>query len=322
MLAAPTPADETTRIAALRSLNILDTLPEERFDRYTRMARRLFGVPVSLVSLIDTDRQWFKSRMGLDVPQTPRDVSFCAHAITSDGLLMVPDARQDERFHDNPLVCGDPRIRFYAGCALSAPDGSKLGTLCLLDFEPRTMDAENQALLRDLANMVQEELCSVKLAGTDPLTGLSNRGGFETLAAHALRFCQRMQKPATLLYFDLDDFKPINDRFGHAEGDRALATFAAVLRTSLRNMDVIARLGGDEFVVLLVDASGNDVDRIASRLQATMADKNLSLQRGYGIAYSVGRTTYDPQRHATVQALLEDADASMYEQKRRGKAGR
>ncbi|WP_144634315.1 sensor domain-containing diguanylate cyclase [Bordetella genomosp. 13] len=322
MQAAPVPADEKARIAALRSLNILDTLPEERFDRYTRMARRLFGVPVSLVSLIDTDRQWFKSRMGLDVPQTPRDVSFCGHAILSDNVMLVPDARQDERFHDNPLVSGDPRIRFYAGCPLSAPDGSKLGTLCLLDFEPRIMDEENQGLLRDLANMVQEELSSLKLAGTDPLTGLSNRAGFETLAMHALSFCLRMEKSATLLFFDLNEFKPINDRFGHAEGDRALVTFAAVLRSSLRNMDVIARLGGDEFVVLLVDASGSDVERIAARLQESLDEKNRSLQRGYDIKYSMGQMTYDPQRHASVQALLADADASMYEQKRAGKTSR
>ncbi|ARP97348.1 sensor domain-containing diguanylate cyclase [Bordetella genomosp. 13] len=322
MQPAPIPSNEEARIAALRTLNILDTLPEERFDRYTRMARRLFGVPVSLVSLIDTDRQWFKSRMGLDVPQTPRDVSFCGHAILGDGVLLVPDARNDERFHDNPLVSGDPHIRFYAGCPLAAPDGSKLGTLCLLDFEPRSMDEENQGLLRDLAGMVQEELSSVHLAGTDPLTGLSNRLGFETLAQHALSFCQRMGKSATLLYFDLNDFKPINDQFGHAEGDRALVTFAAVLRSSLRNMDIIARLGGDEFVVLLVDALDSEVDGIVRRMRNALDERNHAMQRGYELRYSVGRAAYDAQRHATVQSLLADADASMYEQKRVGKAAR
>jgi len=131
MLTPPLPADEPTRLDTLRSLRILDTPPEERFDRLTRLARRLFGVPGAVVSLVDAERQWFKSCDGLAASETPRDISCCGHAILSDDIMLVPDAGADVRFHDNPLVTGDPNIRFYAGCPLTVTNGSRLGTLCL-----------------------------------------------------------------------------------------------------------------------------------------------------------------------------------------------
>lgn len=137
MLVPGKPANEATRIDALHGLN-LDAAPEERFDRLTRLAKRLFNVPIALVTLIDKDRQWFKSCVGLDVSETSRDVSFCGHAILQNELMLVPDAREDLRFHDNPLVTGAPNIRFYAGYPLTVPDGNKLGTLCLIDTKPAT----------------------------------------------------------------------------------------------------------------------------------------------------------------------------------------
>ena len=153
MLAPIKPANEAVRIQALHGLNVLDSAPEERFDRLTRLAKRLFNVPIALVTLVDKDRQWFKSCVGLDVNETPRDVSFCGHAILQDELLLVPDAKQDKRFHDNPLVTGEPNIRFYAGYPLTVPNGNKMGTLCLIDTRPRELDDEERGLLRDLAGM-------------------------------------------------------------------------------------------------------------------------------------------------------------------------
>ena len=150
--------DEERRLRALQSLQILDTPAEERFDRYTRIASRLFDVPIALVSLVDRDRQWFKSRQGLDAPETPRDAAFCAHAILQRGVLQVPDALQDPRFADNPLVTGPPRVRFYAGAPLETSDGSRVGTLCLIDQRARELDENELALLRDLADLVEAEL--------------------------------------------------------------------------------------------------------------------------------------------------------------------
>ncbi len=154
---APTPNDEEHRLDALHALELLDTPPEERFDRYTRIAAALFGVPVALISLVDRDRQWFKSRQGLEVAETSRDMAFCAHAIMSDELMLVEDALNDGRFADNPLVT-ERRVRFYAGAPLRLGDGARAGTLCLMDHRPRRLDDNQQALLRDLGNLVEREL--------------------------------------------------------------------------------------------------------------------------------------------------------------------
>ena len=315
MLAPAKPALEDERMHALHALNILDTQPEERFDRLTRLARRLFDVPIALVSLVDSNRQWFKSCQGLTLTETPRDVSFCAHAILSDQILMIPDAGSDERFQDNPLVTGEPKIRFYAGCPLKVGNGSNVGTLCLLDTRPRVLDAEERGLLRDLASMAEQEIAALQLASIDDLTQLSNRRGFEALAEHALSMCKRMGTPASLLFFDLDQFKRINDTFGHAEGDRALVAFAQVLRRVLREMDVIGRLGGDEFVALLLGSNASAGDAVIERLQQALTAVNVELQGRYEINYSVGRIEYDPARHDTIKRLLADADGAMYARK-------
>jgi diguanylate cyclase (GGDEF)-like protein len=316
MLAAPIPINEPVRIATLRTLKLLDTPAEERFDRLTRLARRLFDVPIALVSLIDENRQWFKSCAGLGVSETSRDISFCGHAIMHDDVFMIPDARADSRFHDNPLVTGEPGIRFYAGQPLTVPNGSKLGTLCLIDTRPREFDAEERGLLRDLAQIAEQEIAAIELATIDELTLLANRRGFEALAQHGLNVCKRLGRQASLLFFDLDGFKQINDRFGHAEGDRALAAFADALRGALlRDSDVIGRLGGDEFVALLDDAGDDETRRVIDRLRDVLTSINAREQRGYEIRFSVGQTQFDPTRHETVIDLLVESDVGMYAHK-------
>src|SRR5690242_8405288 len=143
----PVPGDEVERLRSLRAYKILDTKPEEHFDELTRLAALICGVPISLISLIDADRQWFKSKFGLDVQETPRAQAFCTHAIMQPDLFVVPDATKDARFADNPLVTGDLNIRFYAGEPLAARDGHVLGTLCVIDHVPHTLtDAQKEAL--------------------------------------------------------------------------------------------------------------------------------------------------------------------------------
>ena len=164
MLSPAQPPDEARRLEALRSLSVLDTETEERFDRITRTAVRLFGVPIALVSLVDECRQWFKSKQGLEVAETSRDISFCGHAILGTDALVVPDALKDSRFADNPLVTGPPHIRFYAGSPLRGPDGYNLGSLCLISPEPRGFDEDDRRQLRDLAAWVERELNQVPLA--------------------------------------------------------------------------------------------------------------------------------------------------------------
>lgn len=156
--AAPMPSDEAQRLEALYRLAILDSPPEERFDRITRLASRLFGVPIALISLVDRDRQWFKSRVGALGPQTSREASFCAHAILEPRAMVIHDALDDDRFADNPLVISEPRLRFYAGHPIMALDGSAVGTLCLVDHQPRHFGEADIRVLADLAALVEREL--------------------------------------------------------------------------------------------------------------------------------------------------------------------
>jgi len=166
--AAALPSSEPERLAALWNLGILDTEPEDRFDRYTEVACSTFDVPIALVSLVDAERQWFKSHHGLDVTQTHRDASMCAHAILVDDVFMVTDALRDDRFADNPYVAQDPRLRFYAGVPLSVADGACVGTLCIMDHRPRVLNEPQLERLRELGRMVEAELhAAVDAAGRD-----------------------------------------------------------------------------------------------------------------------------------------------------------
>lgn len=158
MIAAPIPVDDALRLEALHSLGLLDTAPEERFDRITRVLSLAMNVPMAYISLVDSDRQWFKSSCGLTNTETARDVSFCGHAILADGPLVVPDATEDERFRDNPLVTGDPFIRFYAGQPIAGPGGQPVGTLCIADRRSRTMQPAQLEVLREMARLVEREL--------------------------------------------------------------------------------------------------------------------------------------------------------------------
>lgn len=158
MLPAPIPADDEQRLRALRELLILDTPPEERFDRIVAFAADEFEVPIALISLIDRGRQWFKARVGLEVCETAREISFCGHAILQPEVFTVLDAARDPRFADNPLVLGAPFIRFYAGAPLVLPGGAAVDTLCLIDARPRTFDAMDRAILGTLRDLTVAEL--------------------------------------------------------------------------------------------------------------------------------------------------------------------
>lgn len=159
----PIPVDETARLATLHALRILDTPPEERFDRITRLAATFFDVPICLVTFVDEARVWFKSIQGLPVSEIPREQSLCLHSITSTDSFIIEDTRLDPCFSDNPLVCGEPHLTFYAGRALEV-EGHKLGNFCIIDTKPRTLDPEQRKHLEDLGAMVESELRATHLA--------------------------------------------------------------------------------------------------------------------------------------------------------------
>lgn len=317
MLPPRKPENESDRLASLHGLNILDTSPEECFDRVTRIAQKYFGVPIALVSLVDEDRQWFKSRQGLDAKETPRDISFCGHAILSPDPLVVRDTFDDDRFRDNPLVTGSPNIRFYGGCPLMLPEGATVGTLCIIDHEPRAFSKDDESVLRDLGGIVERELMSLRMATIDELTQISNRRGFECLSEHALKMCRRLGEPAFLFYLDLDCFKQINDDFGHSEGDLSLQEFAIALTRTFRETDVLGRMGGDEFVVLMTNSSFEGSEAVLRRLNELLVSRELRAERAYDISYSAGVVEIDPLSPWTIADLIAEADKKMYENKRR-----
>ncbi|TMP26108.1 histidine kinase [Pseudoalteromonas rubra] len=162
MKSPPLPDNEALRLQTLHDLQALDTLPDAELDRLTEFAAHVFNVPIALISLVDSDRQWFKSRVGLDAEQTPRDISFCGHAICQEDVFVIDNAAKDERFYDNPLVSEGLSIRFYAGCPLRHPNGCNLGTLCLIDSEPREFNEHDASILKQVADDVVERL--IKLA--------------------------------------------------------------------------------------------------------------------------------------------------------------
>ncbi|MBD0389017.1 MAG: GAF domain-containing protein, partial [Nostoc sp. C3-bin3] len=155
---APLPNNEAQRIETLLQYKILDTPPEAAFDDLTRLASYICQTPIALISLIDTNRQWFKSKVGLDALETHRDFAFCAHTILQPDVLVVPDATDDERFATNPLVTSDPNIRFYAGVPLTNSEGYRLGTLCVLDYVPRELTPDQIEALRTLGRQVIKQL--------------------------------------------------------------------------------------------------------------------------------------------------------------------
>ncbi len=326
MTAAPLPPDERERLEALHRTDLLDTPAEERFDRITRIARRLFGVPIASIALIDGDRQWFKSRQGLDVSEVPRAASICAHAILSDGPMVILDAQKDPRFADNPFVTGDRGVRFYAGQALTDADGRRLGTLCIADRTPRAWTPADAMALRDLADMAQAELRHKAVVGerdayrekalVDALTGLWNRAAIVELLVRELARADRDGTDVAVVMGDLDHFKNVNDTYGHAAGDRVLAETAQRLRTVVRAYDAVGRYGGEEFLIVLpkcdLDAAAKQAERLRMEVAAVPIEfegQQIAVTISLGVA--AGRCAVDE--------LVRAADEALYAAKRAGR---
>jgi diguanylate cyclase (GGDEF)-like protein len=333
----PLPPDEPARLASLLTLRILDTPAEERFDRITRLACRALGTRIALLSLMDRQRQWFKSTQGLAITETSRDVSFCGHAILDSGPLIVPDARLDPRFADNPMVSGPPGVRLYAGHPIRAPDGKRVGTLCVVDSEPRTLDRQAVAALADLAALVENELKIVALgeaerllldqvseaerrASIDGLTRLWNRETITTLLRMESERAARASKPLGLAVVDIDHFKRINDTWGHVSGDRVLAAVAERMRGALRPYDSIGRYGGEEFLAVISEASPEVVVAVGERIRGAIRSGPVVADVGpvnvtvsVGVACVAARFGDDPMR------LVRIADGALYLAKQSGR---
>lgn len=311
MKAPVKPINEGARLDTLKSLNILDTPPEDRFDRYTRIAAALFDVPIALVSLVDNHRQWFKSSCGLTVDETPRSISVCGHVILQNEVFVVEDLSKDERFFDNPLVAEDPKLRFYAGVPLQPLSGYKLGSFCILDYKPREFTEKNQKDLADLASMVSDEL----IIYVDELTGLTNRRGFNMVAQHVFTATHRSGGVVSVVMIDIDHFKFINDKLGHQAGDEALRVFSKCMAHVFRESDVVSRLGGDEFCVLLSNATKTDAEASLDRLRDMLAEENANPLNEFTLSFSAGVVESGKFGAPVIEKLVGEADRLLYLQK-------
>lgn len=310
---------EAARLAALHSYNILDTAPEEAFDRITRLARTILGTPIALVSLVDRDRQWFKSRQGLEVAQTARELAFCAHTIEGHDAYVVGDASQHPLFQENPLVTGEPNIRYYIGIPLTVCGGHNIGTLCAIDRRPRELSEEQVQALRDLARLAVDQIELRQIATSDPLTGALTRRGFELEMDLAIKRKMRGDRDLGLVMVDIDHFKTVNDRFGHAAGDFVLRNVVDCIKRELRASDFVGRLGGEEFAIALPETDVRRTRLFAERLRARIADIVVVGQSGgASVTASLGISSCE-HNDWDWQATLKKADEALYEAKTSGR---
>jgi diguanylate cyclase (GGDEF)-like protein len=308
--------DEPDRLMSLTSYGTLDTPCDEAFDGLARMTALLTRTPISLVSLVDSERVWFKARHGLDIVQMDRRDAFCSHAIeTPDRMLVIEDTHENARYIDNPVVTGNPRIRFYAGQPLVGRQGFALGSLCILDHQPRKMSDADRDVLRCVGRAVLDTLELRRAALTDLLTELSNRRHFMMALETATERSLRDGEPFGLLAIDTDNFKAINDRDGHDAGDRVLKDIARTMMGFVRRSDVVARVGGDEFAVLLTGTLP-DVAQVGERLRDAVERRVGS--PGRGTTLSVGAATFRSPPSSMADAL-KITDRLVYKAKLLGK---
>ncbi|GIZ12965.1 sensor domain-containing diguanylate cyclase [Pseudomonas sp. NCCP-436] len=335
MISAEPPSDEPQRQQALDRLELLDTPAAPYLDSLTRLARELFAVKIVLISLIDRDRQWFKSRQGLDVAETPRDISFCAHAVACNDTLVVEDSLVDPRFCDSPLVLEPPHVRFYAGVPLRDEAGLALGTLCLLDPTPRRLTSQELKRLQDMAYLVERYLHLLEQSAQvahlrealsqaqrkcllDALTQVWNRAGLRHFLPLEQATAKREGRQLGLIYIDLDHFKQVNDRYGHAGGDQLLWECARRMSTAVRSQDVVTRAGGEEFVILTRVMDARELLHIAERIRQSIASQPIQLENEpIPQTLSLGCALLAPGE--TPEQALKRADQALYRAKRNGR---
>lgn len=311
--------DEKIRLDALYSLKELDSDSEERFDVITRIATKLFNVPVALITLIDKNRIWFKSKQGVNKSEIPRDNSFCEYTISEPKLLIIEDINNDPRFKDSIAAKNNNDIRFYAGYPITINKNIIVGTFCLIDHKPRKFTALEHTLIKELAYMVEIQLKGTYDSYTDDLTKLLNRRGFNEAATKLLELSKRKRYSLALFFIDLVAFKKINDDHGHLEGDSALEEAGKILTSSLRKMDIIARIGGDEFCVLCTDFPQDKMQFIKDKIKSKFDEFNQNNSKNYNIIPSIGSVYIDNENYISLEEAINIADKDMYKDKKNNK---
>ncbi len=327
---------EQQRLESIERMAVLYTPAEECFDRITRLASRLFATPIAMLSVVGDQHIWFKSRIGTEISEVSRADGFSGVAMDHVGPLVVPDALADPRFSRCGLVVNAPYARFYAGIAIRSPDGAKIGSLGVIDTEPRHIADAELVYLRDLAAITEDEFHRRHLTSSqqsmimelgeaqrrsmvDPLTSVWNRAGLESILSRELSQLSARGLPLSVAMVDIDHFKEVNDKFGHGAGDTALVEVARRLRAAARPHDSVTRFGGEEFVVVLPECDECAAQAVGERLRARIAGNPVVIGQSLqlDITASIGVATAAPNSLPNV--LLTRADVALYDAKRGGR---
>lgn len=310
---------EACRLQALARYTVLDTDPEESFDRITRLAAVMTGAPIALLSFIDDRRQWFKSRHGTDLVKASRTSLFATDPIVRQRPLVVEDTHAHPMLAADALVVGGPLFRFYAGVPLVTSDGFTIGSLAVADRKPGRLADDRLAALEDLGRLAMDELDLRQIATIDGLTGvLTRRALFDALEREFAR-ARRGQRGFSLIAFDIDRFKDINDTLGHPAGDQVLGQVARLCRQHLRSSDAMGRLGGEEFAILVAEAPVDRAAEVAERLRSLIDESAFAVAgTPYRVTASFGVAACDAHGPPPVE-LIARADQAMYEAKQAGR---
>ncbi len=315
----PIPTDEPQRLRDLERHGLEGTTANPYLGRIVDLAADILDMPIALVSLVDEHRQWFFAKAGIDATETPRSMAFCAHAIVGDSVLVVPDALEDPRFSTNPLVIEPPHIRFYAGAPLRSLEGHNLGTLCVIDRQPRQLSERQVRQLDSLAALAMREIEWHHTSLLCPITGLHGRTMFFKLGDKEVERARREQRPLSLVNFDIDNFRQVNNRWGHPAGDRVLHDFCQIALCHLGPDDLLARIGDEEFGLMLVDRDERGSVAVAEALRESAASMpGIYSGSDYHLRISGGVTAL-VSRDRTFADLFYRADQALYLAKGNGR---
>ncbi|MCP9799555.1 GAF domain-containing protein [Synechococcus sp. RedBA-s] len=263
----PTPADEEERLRSLERTLLLDSESDADLDRITTLASETLDTPIALISLVDRERQWFLSKVGLQASQTPRSMAFCAHAITQGSTLVVPDALDDPRFNTNPLVVSEPNIRFYAGAQLRPQDGQPLGTLCVIDRTPRQFSPRQLRWLQLFSEQVSREIELRQRLARCPITGFFNRSSFEMLCQKEFERARRTHGTLTLLLLRVENLDQVRGLAEATAPDGLVGELAERFSALAAESDLLGRYADACFAMLLVGASTEREQAVSDTLR-------------------------------------------------------
>lgn len=317
-------AQERARLIALEEYELNSPVQDEMLKHIVQLAQTLMQAPIAAFSVIDKDRQYFTASVGLDTRETPREQSFCAHAVNQKAALVVNDATRDHRFQTNLLVTGEQHFRAYAGVPVRAPNGVTVGALCAIDRRTREFSDFQLKALDELGRVLEQALVLRSISLTDPLTGLYNRRHLKQIMEREWRRAYRHLLPLSVILLDLDHFKAYNDHYGHLAGDQCLKASANIVAQEARRAaDICVRFGGEEFLLLLPETPLQGAREIAERVVKGFRDAAMTHPAApsgivtASVGAAVAETLDDLSRGET--QLLAAADRALYQAKQAGR---